>query len=82
MGAVGKAIGNVFSGVSTLLFGKQKTPSLTASVGAVPAPSRKQDTGAVVVTGSDTAEERRTSKSSSKRLSSSLGGGGGSGIQI
>lgn len=76
IGAVGSLFGNNDS---------YDTPAV--EVAAVPAPSRKQDTGAIVRTGADAAErvknKRVSGSSSSKTSISSLGSlGAGSGLRI
>ena len=79
----------IFSSISSLLGMKpQKAPDLPeAKIPAVPAPSRRTDTGANVVVGADAAKNKRVSgrKSSSGTSSSGgdiLGGLGGGGLSI
>lgn len=54
--------------LSNLVFGRPDQPDIpVAEIPAAPAPTRKQDTGALVAIGSDAAKDKRAS-----------GGGGGS----
>lgn len=80
--------GGILSPITELLFGKAKDPEFEApkvEAPAPPAPSRKQDTGALVRTGTDALErsqnQRVTATSSGKTGVSALGRlGRGSGL--
>ena len=65
----------VVSKVSDLLFGRPEQPEIPeVEVPAVPAPSRREDTGANIVVGSDASKNKRVSGRKSGSGSSSAGG--------
>lgn len=67
--------GGILSPITDILFGKAESPSMPdipdPVVPAAPAPSRKQDTGAIVKTGADAAEDIRNQRASGKRSTAS-----------
>lgn len=68
-------MGGVADAVSGLLFGRPKQPNIPeAEAPATPAPSRREDTGAKIVVGSDAVKDNRVSGRKSKSGSSSSGG--------
>lgn len=81
MGSVGDAIGDV-------LFGRPEQPDIPEpTVPAAPAPSRREDTGAIVAVGSDARNKRvsggRRGGSNGQRTSGNiLGDLGRSGISL
>lgn len=78
----------LLGGITSLLFGKAPSVDIPeVEVPAPAAPSRKQDTGALVRTGTDAAErvknQRVSGTSSASRTISSLGSlGKGSGLRL
>lgn len=84
MGGGGGIIGSILNPVTDLLFGRPEQPEMPkipeVETPAAPAPSRKQDTGAIVKTGADAAQDvknqrvsGRTSGSSGSSTARSLG---------
>lgn len=75
-------MGGIVESVSGILFG-QKAPKIPeAKVPAVPAPSRRQDTGAQIVLGADATKDARVSGNKNKVSSDVLGSIGRGGLQI
>ncbi len=67
-------MGDVISKVSETLFGRTEQPDIPeVEIPAAPAPSRREDTGASIVVGSDASKDARVSGRSSGSSSSSGG---------
>lgn len=86
-GGIFGGLSKIFQGVSSTLFGAPSQRGITFNAPeptqpAPPAPVRKQDTGAIVVTGSDAVSDRLTEQRRRTRSITQLGGSSGSGLQI
>lgn len=69
-------MGGVVEKVSEVLFGRPEQPDIPEpEIPAVPAPNRREDTGAKVVIGSDASKDKRVSGRSSGSGESSSSGG-------
>lgn len=71
-------MGGVVETVSSLLFGKDEQPAIEipeAKIPAVPAPNRREDTGANIVVGADAAKNQRVSGRKSGSGGSGTSGG-------
>lgn len=80
-------MGEVATGVTNALFGRAEQPDLPeATIPAAPAPSRREDTGAKVVVGTDAVKDARSSGRASgggtTKTRDVIGGLGAGGLSI